>query len=232
MGDTVAQILIASATAIIGFVIGLINNKINLKQETKKERVNNFYIPFVKLYDSTHMAAAYNFLDFSEDSPVIFSRIDRRKFVEDRFKIAFLIPFLISMLSLLTNFLLAQIVFSGGRSMSGLEQIETQGFLEWSIQNPNLAYIGYILVYSLIAGGYGIACTGVSFLFPNNKIAYAIVFFLWIVQIISPYSLTYAMQPFIEYGPEYFIPALVIFVAFVVGIYGASYRYKVKFDEI
>lgn len=67
MGDVVVQILIASATAIIGFAIGLINNKINLKQETKKERLTNFYIPFVKLYDSTHMAGAYNFLDFSED---------------------------------------------------------------------------------------------------------------------------------------------------------------------
>lgn len=67
MEDVVAQILIASATAAIGFGVGLINNKINLKQETKKERLTNFYIPFVKLYDSTHMAAAYNFLDFSED---------------------------------------------------------------------------------------------------------------------------------------------------------------------
>lgn len=67
MGEIIVQILIASATAAIGFAVGLINNKINLKQETKIERLTNFYIPFVKLYDSTHMAAAYNFLDFSED---------------------------------------------------------------------------------------------------------------------------------------------------------------------
>ncbi len=67
MEDTISKIIVALVSAVIGFMVGLVNNKINLKQETKKERLTNFYIPFVKLYDSTHMAGAYNFLDFSED---------------------------------------------------------------------------------------------------------------------------------------------------------------------
>ena len=166
-------------------------------------------------------------------APTVFSRMDRKRIIKDRFKLSFILPFVASFLSLLVNFLLSHIAFWGGSSMNGLEMyIETQDFFAWSIQNANIAYIGYVVVYSLIAGGCGVICTGISFLFPNNKIAYALVFFLWIVQIISPYSLTYAMQPFIEYGPEYFIPALLIFVGMVVGVYSIAYIYKVKFDEI
>lgn len=163
----------------------------------------------------------------------VLSRMDKREFLRKRFSVSFWIPFIISMVSLSVNFLLAQIVFYKGTDMMGMDfYIEKQDFFAWSVTNPDIAYMGYILVYSLIAGIYGIVCTGVSFLFPNNKIAYAIVFFVWIAQIISPYSLTYAMQPFIEYGPEYFIPALLIFVAIAIGIYVVSYRYKVKSDEI
>ena len=163
----------------------------------------------------------------------VLSRIDKRKFLQKRFSVSFWIPFMISIASLTINFLLAQIVFFNGTDMLGLDfYVEEQNFFAWSVTNPDLAYIGYILVYSLIAGIYGIVCTGISFLFPNSKIAYAIVFFVWIAQIISPYSLTYAMQPFIEYGPEYFIPALLIFGVIAIGVYVISFRYKVKSDEI
>ena len=163
----------------------------------------------------------------------VLSRLDKRKFLQKRFFVSFCIPFIISIISLTINFLLAEIVFFNGADMLGLDYyVEEQDFFAWSVANPDLAYMGYILVYSLIAGIYGVVCTGVSFLFPNSKIAYAIVFFVWIAQIISPYSLTYAMQPFIEYGPEYFIPAILIFVALAIVVYVISYGYKVKSDEI
>lgn len=55
---------------------------------------------------------------------------------------------------------------------------------------------------------------------------------MWFVQIISPYSITYAMQPFIEYGPNYFVPALIINCILVVGVYVVSFVYMEKKDEI
>lgn len=66
MGEIATQILIATGTAVVGFIIGLVNNKINLKREVQKERLDKLYIPFVKLYDSTHMAGAYCFLTFQK----------------------------------------------------------------------------------------------------------------------------------------------------------------------
>lgn len=67
MSEIFIQILLSAATAIIGFLIGRANNALNLKREAQKERFEKLYSPFVKLYDTTHMAAAYNFTDFSED---------------------------------------------------------------------------------------------------------------------------------------------------------------------
>lgn len=60
------QIFLGLLTSIIGFLVGRANNKLNLKREVQKERFENLYIPFVRLYDKTHMAAAYNFEHFEE----------------------------------------------------------------------------------------------------------------------------------------------------------------------
>lgn len=66
MNEILLQILISLATAIFGFIVGCANNKLNLRREIQKERFENLYMPFVKLYDTTHMARAYNFSDFSK----------------------------------------------------------------------------------------------------------------------------------------------------------------------
>lgn len=66
MKQLLIQIFLGLLTSIIGFLVGRANNKLNLKREVQKERFENFYIPFVRLYDKTHMAAAYNFEHFEE----------------------------------------------------------------------------------------------------------------------------------------------------------------------
>ena len=67
MEQIIIQILFSLVTAIFGFLIGLVNNKLNIRREIQKERLENLYIPFTKLYNITHMAAAYNFEDFAEE---------------------------------------------------------------------------------------------------------------------------------------------------------------------
>lgn len=67
MEQIIVQILISLVTAIFGFLIGLANNKLNLRREIQKERFESLYLPFTQLYDKTHMAAAYNFEDFTEE---------------------------------------------------------------------------------------------------------------------------------------------------------------------
>lgn len=165
---------------------------------------------------------------------IVFSKTDRKTMIKQKYILSFLIPFLISFVSLSVNFILAHIIFYGGTNMQQMDTYADffQTFIRMCLNNPNKAYLLYIFVYSIISGGCGILCSGISFLIPNNKIAYPAAFFLWIIQIISPYSLTYIIQPFIEYGLNYIVPALVIFLMIVISILILSYRYKVKYDEI
>lgn len=65
--EFITQLAIVLITAIVGFAIGRWDNKMNLRRETRKERLDNFYMPFVKLYDLTHMASAYDFLNFEPE---------------------------------------------------------------------------------------------------------------------------------------------------------------------
>ena len=169
-------------------------------------------------------------------SSILVSKEKRKKIVSTKFLTSFLFAFVSMGVSLSINFLLANILFVGGTDFFGLEVGVKAGvfhsFMTFSIQHPVSVYMGYIFMVSLIAGGYSVFCTAVSMICPNHKLAYAIVFFVWIIQIISKYSLTYAMQPFIEYGPSCFIPAILIFLCIVLAGMVGSYVYKVKCDEI
>lgn len=164
---------------------------------------------------------------------IIFCKTDRKTIIKQKYMLSFLIPFLISLVSLTINFILAQIIFFGGTDMQQMDTYTDffEAFIRICLNNPNKAYLLYIVVYSMISGGCGILCSGISFLIPNNKIAYPAAFLLWVVQIISPYSLTFIIQPFIEYGLDYIIPALAIFLVIVICVLIVSYRYKVKYDE-
>lgn len=161
---------------------------------------------------------------------IIFTKGKKKKIIKDRFMVSFLIPFTVCFCSLLLNFLLAQIIFFGGKDFLGMRVDES--FMGLCMSYPNISYIIYMMVFCFLSGGCGVLCTGISYLIPNNKIAYPLVFVMWFVQIISPYSITYAMQPFIEYGPNYFVPALIINCILVVGVYVVSFVYMEKKDEI
>lgn len=164
---------------------------------------------------------------------IVFTKSDRRKIVRQRFVISFALGFAVSFVGLFLNYIISNIVFYGGTDMHGLEYAEYEsGFIALCLGNPNIAYLFYVIVYCLIAGGCGIICTGISFVIPNYKIAYPLVFFIWIVQIIAPFSLTYAMQPFIEYDLNYIIPSVLIYAFIVAAVGVVSYNFKVRCDEI
>lgn len=167
---------------------------------------------------------------------IIFSQVSRKKIVTTRLSISFLVPFIISFVSMLLNFLLANIVFMGGEDLHGAQFMlgtgDMDSFRELCYNHLNLTYCIYIVVYSIIAGGVGLLCTCISFLIPQYKIAYPVAFLVWMGQVIAPYSITFAIQPFIEYGPEYFIPAIMIFLAILLCTMIIAIKYKVGYDEI
>lgn len=166
---------------------------------------------------------------------IIFSQYSRKKIVQTKFAVSFLLFFSIIFLSLLLNFLLANLLFMGGSDFKGMELMLAEGDLSgwwaWSLENPFLAYFLYMILYSILAGIFGVVCYAVCYLAPSYKLAYTICFFLWFGQIVSPYSITYAIQPFIEYGPEYFLPALLIFFVIAFAIVVFSRWHEVRCDE-
>lgn len=67
MSQIIIPATVAVITAIISFAAGRADNKLNVRRELKRERFEKLYNPFVQLYDKTHMGAAYNFTDFSDE---------------------------------------------------------------------------------------------------------------------------------------------------------------------
>lgn len=166
-------------------------------------------------------------------SNIVLSKISRNKFLSIRFFVSFLFPFSILFISLIINFILSIIIFNGGQSFQGMESFSnSHSLLGFSLNNSYLVYIGYILIFSLIAGCCGVICTSLSFLFTKYKYVYSIAFFVWIIQIILPNSLTYLMQPFIEYGFDRILPAGILFSVIVIIFFLSAWFYKVKFDEL
>ncbi len=166
-------------------------------------------------------------------SNITFTKLSKKKFLSIRFFVTFFLPFTIVLISLLLNFILAVVIFHGGQSFQGMESYSNpHPLLSYSLNNPYLAYIGYIFIFSLIAGCCGVICTSLSLLFSKYKHVYSIAFFIWIIQIILPNSLTYLIQPFIEYGFDRIIPASILFSSIVIILFVSSWFYKVKFDEI
>ena len=145
---------------------------------------------------------------------------------------AFIIPTFIFSVSLLLNFIVSQIIYRGGTSFNGLEIFKDEGgYFGYVFNNPNKIYLIYILTASIVTGLCGLFCQSIAFIFKEYKKTYAISFFVWIVLVICPYSITYLYQPFIEYGTKYIIMAFVILLSIVVASVTVAFMKENK-DEI
>lgn len=146
----------------------------------------------------------------------------------------FISGFSVIWFSMIINYVLCLFTFFNGRSFGGIEEFLEQlpaGLISFSIQSPIMTYIVYIFVFSVISGFYCMTCVALSFCIKSQKILYSICFAVWFLQIISPYSITYAIQPFIEYGMREIVPALIIFSSINVVVVSCC-LYKVCNEEI
>lgn len=141
---------------------------------------------------------------------------------------SFLVGFLIMLISLLLNFIICLFVFK-----NGLNQNASASDLVWflSDQYPNLAYVCYMFLVSIIVGVFNSAMTGLSFVLEQKIPLYILSFVIWYLQITSEYSLMYVVQPFIEYGSKYLITALIIFFISSLVIILIGYM-KGKYNDI
>ena len=87
------------------------------------------------------------------------------------------------------------------------------------------------MIVSILGGGCAMICTGLSLVVKQYRYLYVIAFLIWYIQIIAPKSLTYVMQPFIEYDWQYVLPAIAIFVVIWWIVVCCGYFYRMKKDE-
>lgn len=149
--------------------------------------------------------------------------------------VGFIVGFFSVFISVLTNYLLCLIFFKQGTSFGGMEIFVDEvsnDLLKMSIHFPVVAYLVYILLFSAIAGICGSMCVSLSFCFKSYRVLYSTCFAIWFGQIISPYSITYAIQPFIEYDFSYIIPGVCIYVVIAIIVLITGYIYKVRYEEL
>lgn len=163
---------------------------------------------------------------------LIRTRCNIKRILIMRFAISFFEGFFLVFISIMINFLLCFFLFYGGENFMGLESYSQNSGINMGINHPYYTYIAKVLMASLISGVLSMFCQSMTYIVKNIKYVYFSCSFFWIIQIISPYSITYCIQPYIEYGLNYRIPAFLLFAMASLIVIFIAYRYKVKNDEL
>ena len=166
---------------------------------------------------------------------IMLSRGAKKKYILSKYTASFLIPFAVILLSMLLNFILSQVIFRTGTSFMGVETSFDIKYGKWFYlegKYPNLIYLLYIFVTSVLAGMCGLITQSLAFISKRYTITYILGFFIWMWLQTTPYNLTYATQPFIEYGFEDFIKSVILYVGVGLGISLITFIFKVKQDEL
>lgn len=167
---------------------------------------------------------------------ILLTKTERKKVICSRLTAAFLIPFLVTLVVLLLNFGVANVIFRGGTSFTGLETAlergRVSGLLRISLLHPYVVYMAHILVFSLVTGLYGVFCAAVTFFIPKYTLLYPVVFFVWFSLLNLPYVILSIMNSFSEYPIREMIVSSFYYIAMVVATTVAAYIYKVKCDEL
>lgn len=160
-------------------------------------------------------------------------RASKRDIFISRLFAAFLTGFLTMFLVLMINYLLALYLFHNGTYDNGLSALtHDMGLLTYGLKNPELTYRIYIFTTSLIYGLCGMMCAAFSFYIKDMKILYGTCSLIWLILMLIPYNLVNCMQPFIEYGWDYILPAIFIYICFILLAILLGYRNKVKCDGL
>lgn len=163
----------------------------------------------------------------------LISRVGKKKYFKNKFKIAFWLPLLLVLLSFTFNLICNVIMFHGGRNYRGYEQFyETMDtWFIWGYKNPYIYYPIYIIANAIICALSSVLGLCCSILFKNHYTAYPIAFFIWLSQIILPFGAGRSIQPYTEYGLKYFVWGLGCFSAIVMIFLVITYFLKVKNDD-
>lgn len=162
---------------------------------------------------------------------ILISRWGKKKYFYLNMKKSFIISFTVMIVTLITNFVITQILFHGGIH-SPHNIVEANTFLKWSLKHPAVTNLGFIIMAAILAGIIGVTGSALSIAFHNRQIVYSITFLLWFIPCILKKSLMFSLQPFTEYGPKDMLPTLILFIIANMIAVIVSYIIEVKYAEI
>lgn len=163
----------------------------------------------------------------------ILTRASKKRYIVNKLFSSFLIPFFVFSISLLLNFIIAQIIFADGYNFNGMEVFaEEGGWFQYMYKNPNIVYLLYVFITSIVAGTCGIISQCIALVSKKYTVTYLLAFFLWMGLIMIKYSIIYLIQPFTEYGMDYMLRSGGILIVITVLFLVLTYIYKVKKDEL
>lgn len=165
---------------------------------------------------------------------IIISKVGKIIYIRNKFVMSFLVPFITMLTALVFNLILAYILFAGGTFSFGLFEMTFGDDLlhEFSLNNPFLTTLAFLLNVSLFSGLAGTLGVSASMIFRERKYTYPAAFFVWFALIILNNSLMNLFQPFTEYGFDDVIAAEIQYLILLVLIPILTYFYSVKKDEI
>ncbi|MGP7817837.1 DUF2705 family protein [Niallia sp. 01092] len=165
---------------------------------------------------------------------IIISKVGKKIYIRNKFIMSFLVPFITMLTALVLNLILSYILFAGGTFSFGLFEMSFGDDLlhEFSLNNPFLTALSFLLNVSIFSGLAGALGASVSMIFKNSKYSYPAAFFIWFTLIILNNSLMNLFQPFTEYGFDDIIPAEIQYLLLLVLLPIFTFLYRVKTDEI
>lgn len=163
----------------------------------------------------------------------VITRASKKKYIANKLFSSFLIPTLVFGVSLLLNFIVAQIIFADGYNFNGMEIFaEEGGWFRFMYKNPNIVYLLYIFITSIVAGICGVISQCIALISKKYTVTYLLAFFLWMGLVMIKYSIIYLIQPFTEYGIDYMLRSGGILIAITVLFLVLTCVYKVKKDVL
>lgn len=162
----------------------------------------------------------------------LISRIGKKEYFKNKFRLAFLLPLILVLISFGFNLFCNFTVFHGGQSFRGYEQFyeDMDSWFIWGYKNPYIYYPVYIAADAYICALCSVLGLCCSILFKNHYTAYPAAFFIWLTQIILPFGAGRSVQPYTEYGLKFFAVGLITFTFIVMSVFIVTFL-KVKKDD-
>ena len=168
-------------------------------------------------------------------SQIMMTHVGKKKYIIHKYISSFIIGAGWFAVGIAVNFLGAYILFTGGKnfslSLNFLDEIASDREI-FIYTHPYLIYFIYFISAVLVAGICSVFCRSVSFLAKNYKYTYFIAFAGWMVLIISPFSITYLLQPFTEYGLKYILIGYAELIFLTIVVTAIACRRMMREDEL